>query len=58
MHLARVPTGYMRKWREGHALGIAMLGAVNLKTVERQCDLEEKQEVSAASACSIKECVE
>jgi len=58
MHLARVPRGYACKRREGCALGIAMPDTVNLKSVERWCNLEEKQEVSVASACGIKECVE
>jgi len=40
--LANVLRGYVHKWREGHALGIAMLGAVNLESIERQYDLEEK----------------
>ena len=47
----------MRKRREGRTLGIAMPGTVNLKSVERRRDLEEKQEVSMATACGIKECV-
>jgi len=42
MHLARVPRGYAHKWREGHALGMAMPGTVNLESVERQHNLEEK----------------
>jgi len=40
--LAEVPRGYVHKQREGHALGIAMPGAVNSECIKRQHDLEEK----------------
>ena len=54
MCLAGVPRGYARKQREGHALGIAMPEVVNSESVERQHNLEEKQEISAASVHGIK----
>ena len=42
MYLAGVPRGYADMRREGHVLGIAMLGAVNLESIKRQYNLEEK----------------
>jgi len=42
MHLAGVPRGYVHKWREGCTLGMAMPGTVNMESIERWHNLEEK----------------